>query len=136
MTKDSILGFVLQLNISDSTPICQPQFCREGEAVYKDNQCYLPGTQGPCEEFQVYNLNEDMVAYCSVDSSKVARIFDSLPKFKPFVRFGPITKKIKLPVCVYDANGICRKNRRRRSFVRKSSPKLYLKWLKSFRKRI
>ena len=132
--KNFILGFVLQLNTTDSTPICQLQVCKEEEAEYRDNQCYLPGTQGPCDEFQQYQLNDDMEPYCSVDSRKVARIFDSLPKFQPFVRFGPITKKVKLPVCVSNANGNCRKPKRRRQFMRKSSPKLYLKWLKSFRK--
>ena len=137
-------GFILKLSsINDSSlePFCQQAVCQDGKVEY-DGGCHYLGYQGPCqEEVELLELDSDTLQpSCILDTSKVKRVYDIIPKNKGFITNGPMLNTFKIKDCKRDSNGKCRrqffvkKKPDKNTYFKQRSPRKYLNWLKSFRK--
>lgn len=143
-------GFVLRISHSSQEPVCQPGLCGEGQVLYQDGECYELGTTGPCPSLHILSLEPDTLEPgCVLNTSKVKRVYDIIPRNTGLVLDGPLSRTMKVGNCKLDSRGKCRKSfyvkqrrggqplsrdRNVRLYVKKRSPRKYLNWLKSFRK--
>jgi len=143
-------GFILRISQDSQEPACLPALCGEGQVLYQDGECYQLGTMGPCPPLHILTLEQDTLEHgCVLNTSKVKRVYDIIPKNRGLVLDGPLSRNMKVGNCRLDSRGKCRKSffvkekrwgknlsrdRNVKLYVKKRSPKKYLNWLKSFRK--
>jgi hypothetical protein len=133
-------GFILTISDSSLEPTCQPSLCPEGKVLYAGD-CHYLGYQGACQELEILTLDSDTLEpSCVLNTSKVKRVYDIIPKNKGFITNGPLLNTFKVRDCKRDSNGKCRrkffvkKKSQTKLYVKQRSPRKYLNWLKSFRK--
>jgi len=134
-------GFMVQLSRTRGEAVCGPALCGEGRVKWEDGDCYTLGDQGPCEDGDYLSVSSSSLEpQCFV--KKVPRVYDMLPKNIGLITRAPVSRHMKLSdKCKMNRRRKCRKlyfptkrNRNTDLFVKKSDPKKYLNWLKSFRK--
>lgn len=140
-----------QGHIHDSAPCAAipgsgPASCTDMPA---GGSCNMLGSRGPCGEQEVLGLDPDTLdGTCVLNTSKTKRVYDIIPS-SGSVRGRTIPNRLKMGNCRLDSNGKCRKSffvRRGRSlalgparhrgeelYIRKKSPRQYLRWLRAFR---
>jgi len=142
-------GFVLSISRSSMEPVCLPSVCGRGKVTYQ-GECHSLGSRGPCGEVETLQLDQDTLEpVCTVTTSKVKRVYDIIPQNRGLILDGPLANSLRVNNCKMDSQGKCRKaffvrpSRRQgisrdrgvKLYIRKRSPRRYLKWLKSFRKK-
>merc|ERR1712025_1439021 len=116
-----------------------------GQVTYQGD-CHSLGSRGPCSsDLEVLSLDPDSLEpYCMITTSKVKRVYDLIPNSrKGLVLDGPLSSSLKVKNCRLDSRRKCRKSffvkrkgrgiskaRQANLYIRKRSPRSYLKWLK------
>jgi len=121
---------VYMVDEANGRPVCRllDLECPENHVRFND-ECHELGERGPCGELETVELDiNTFMPYCKADKSKVKRVFNLIPSVK--VKFGNVGSKFKVRRRIH----VKRKSYTpSRYYRRKSSPKSYVSWLKSYR---